>query len=105
MTNVRIAKGPFLWVALDGLSENESLTLDIADELVKVEGDFGFKVNHDLILKHGAKDARAILPDCQAFADVKMWNGAKTMSRTFDVLYKAGFDATNVYALAGVVEM
>ena len=93
--------GPFLWVALDGLVQDELGTFAVMDKLEKVEGDFGFKVGGDYLLKRSAKDARARLSSRPAFADVKMWSSTAVMERSFHVLHDAGFEATNAYALAG----
>src|SRR3989344_8276316 len=93
--------GPFLWVALDGLVEDELGTFAVMDKLEKVEGDFGFKVGGDYLLKRSAKDARARLSSRPAFADVKMWSSTAVMERSFHVLHDAGFEAINAYALAG----
>ncbi|HEY4519931.1 MAG TPA: orotidine 5'-phosphate decarboxylase / HUMPS family protein [Candidatus Paceibacterota bacterium] len=98
--NVR-QNGPFLWVALDGLGENEKKTLAIAQKLHEVGGHFGFKVNNDWLLKHEINAARRMLPDRDIFADTKMWNGASTMARSFLTLHNAGFTLTNAHALAG----
>ena len=70
-------------------------------ELDQVDGNFGFKVNHDWVLKRGLRSARKALPDRPAFFDDKMWNGASTMTRTFLNVHQAGFDLMNAYALAG----
>lgn len=93
--------GPFLWIALDALTERENKTLDTAWELNELSGAFGFKVNIDWVMKHGAHNARIHLPDRPVFADMKAWNGASTMARLFNVLGEADFNATSVYALAG----
>lgn len=93
--------GAFLWVGLDGLNKEESKTLSIALELHKTGGHFGFKVNNDWLLKRGVGEALRPLPARPVFADTKMWNGAGTMARSFVVLHRAGFSATNAYALAG----
>ena len=40
------ALSPFLWVALDGLSQNENETVDLAFTFDReVSGNYGFKVN------------------------------------------------------------
>ncbi|OGG44828.1 hypothetical protein A2673_02230 [Candidatus Kaiserbacteria bacterium RIFCSPHIGHO2_01_FULL_50_13] len=96
-----VQNGPFLWVALDSLVEDELGTFAVMDTLEKVEGDFGFKVGGDYLLKRSAKDARARLSSRPAFADIKMWSSADVMERSLHILHDAGFEATNAYALAG----
>ncbi|GAH32741.1 unnamed protein product, partial [marine sediment metagenome] len=41
---------PFLFVALDGLMKKEKETLETAERLSDVEGNFGFKVSLDYLL-------------------------------------------------------
>lgn len=95
--------GPFLWIALDGLSEHADKTLAVMRELEKVEGNFGFKANLDWVLERGLGPARKALSSRPAFVDTKMWNGASTMARAFYNAHHAGFDLINAYALAGGV--
>ena len=43
-------RSPFLWVALDGLSQNEEETVDLAFTFDReVSGNYGFKVNLDYV--------------------------------------------------------
>lgn len=95
---------PFLFVALDDLSSEEEKTLRIAEQLSKVAGDFGFKANLDYLLSPD-KGLRATLSSVQQFgrplfADLKMWNGTRTMASVIDTLVALGVDFLNVYALA-----
>ena len=90
----------FLFVAIDNPSYPEAY--DIAMELSKVEGNFGFKINLDLILLHGI----SMLTHFKSlgkpvFADLKMWNGTRTMKESLKSLESCGVDYTNIYALAG----
>ena len=41
---------PFLLNALDDLADKEEKALKVAEQLSKVEGNFGFKVNLDYLL-------------------------------------------------------
>lgn len=95
---------PFLFVALDDLSSEEKRTLEIAGQLSKVVGDFGFKANLDYLLSPD-KGLRATLGGIQQFgrplfADLKMWNGTRTMASVIGTLVALGTDFLNVYALA-----
>lgn len=93
---------PFLFVALDGLAKKEIETLEIAEQLSDIKGNFGFKVNLDYLLEKGVKDA---LENVQqfgraVFADLKMWNGKRTMASVIENLVRMGVDYLNVYVLA-----
>ena len=93
---------PFLWVALDGLSQNEKETVDLAFTFDReVSGNYGFKVNLDYALKQGLGQARTSLPARPAFVDLEMWHEASTMARVFEECHHAGFAAVSAYALAG----
>lgn len=94
-------KMPRLWIALDGLADNEDETLALVKELDKVPGNFGFKVNLNWLVRHGFRESRKILPSRPCFADMKMWNGARTMAGAFLEAHRAGMDVINAYALAG----
>jgi len=91
---------PFLFVALDGLVKEESKTLDIADRLLKVDGPFGFKVNQDFLIISEAFQALIKRLNRSFFADLKMFNGKRTMISTVEKLVTLGVDFLNVYALA-----
>ncbi|MBZ9572216.1 orotidine 5'-phosphate decarboxylase [Patescibacteria group bacterium] len=93
---------PLLFVALDGLTKRERETLEIAEQLSEIKGNFGFKVNLDYLLKRGVEDA---LENVQqfgrpVFTDLKMWNGRRTMTSVIENLVNMGVDYLNVYALA-----
>lgn len=96
---------PFLFIALDDLYEKEEETLGIAEKLTAVEGNFGFKVNLDYLLENGLIGLRSSLKLIQqlgrkVFADLKMWNGTRTMKAVVEMLVDSGVDYLNVYALA-----
>lgn len=95
---------PFLFVALDDLAGREEKILKITEQLSRVEGDFGFKINLDYLL-NPEKGLKALLSPIQqygrpVFADLKMWNGTRTMTSVIENLVALGVDYLNVYALA-----
>lgn len=95
---------PFLFVALDGLMKKEKETLEIAERLSGVEGNFGFKVNLDYLLDRGLRNPSTLGNIQQfgrlVFTDLKMWNGTSIMSSIIGNLVDKGVDYLNVYALA-----
>ena len=95
-----MTKQPFLWVALDGLSEDVNMTATIAAELEAVDGNFGFKVNLDYALEHGLGEVTNFTKR-PVFADLKIWNGSRTMAEIFVKCHDAGIAVTNAYAFAG----
>ena len=95
---------PLLLNALDDLAGKEEKTLKVAEQLSKVEGNFGFKVNLDYLL-NPEKGLKALLKPIQqfgrpVFSDIKMWNGTRTMASVIENLVALGVDYLNVYALA-----
>ena len=97
-------KQPFLFVALDDLGKKEKETLEIAEQLSGVEGPFGFKVNLDYLL-NPTMSLKTALSQVQrfgrpVFADLKMWNGTRTMASVIRNLVDNEVDYLNVYALA-----
>ena len=96
---------PFLFVALDALYEEDQATLEIAEQLSGVEGNFGFKVNLDYLLRYGLEGLNSSVEKIQrfgrpVFADLKMWNGTRTMRSVIEILVDNRVDYLNVYALA-----
>lgn len=91
---------PFLFVALDGLVKKESQTLGIANRLLKVDGSFGFKVNQDYLVISEAFQTLIKELNRPFFADLKMFNGRRTMISTVEKLVALGVDFLSVYALA-----
>ena len=93
---------PFLWVALDGLNKKEQETLTLAQALAEVKGDFGFKINLDYLLLRNIERAVATISAFgrPVFADLKMWNGSRTMIDAVDRLVAQNVRYVNVYALA-----
>lgn len=97
--------GACLFVALDDLKEKEIETLETTERLSSVEGPFGFKVNLDYLLKYGLEELNSSIRRVQQFgraifADLKMWNGTRTMKSVMEMLVDNGVDYLNVYALA-----
>lgn len=96
---------PLVFVALDGLATKRAETLKTAELLRWVKGgDFGFKVNLDALIdtEMGLRD---ILSPLQAFnrpifADLKVFNGTRTMASLFAKLAALGVQYTNVWAQA-----
>lgn len=97
-------KKPFLFVALDDLDKKEKETLEIAEQLNTVDGPFGFKANIDYLLNLTMNLKTALFQvqrfGRQVFADLKIWNGGRTMESVVRNLIEAGVDYLNVYALA-----
>lgn len=96
---------PFLFVALDSLANKEKETLEAAEQLSAVEGSFGFKANLDYLLKHGLEGLASSIKKVQVFgrplfADLKMWNGTRTMRSVIEMIVDNGVDYLNLYALA-----
>ncbi len=93
---------PELFIALDGLREAESETIGVAKSLAEVNGNFGFKINLDYLLYRGVEGAVRNIQQLgrPVFADIKMWNGTRTMISVVEDIVGLGVDYLNVYALA-----
>ena len=96
---------PFLFVALDDLDKKERETLETAEQLSNVDGPFGFKTNLDYLLQEGVLATHAAIGKVQrfnrpVFADLKMWNGTRTMRSVIEIMVANEVDYLNVYALA-----
>lgn len=96
---------PFLFVALDDLDKQEQTTLEVAEQLSGVEGNFGFKANLDYLLRYGLEGISSSVKKVQrfgrpVFADLKMWNGTRTMRSVIEMMVANEVDYLNVYALA-----
>ena len=95
---------PFLFVGLD--YENPSEVAGFAEELTQVDRtNFGFKLNLDFILNTALLGdrkpfERVLKLGRPIFADLKMWNGKRTMTSIAEGLIKTGIDYFNVYSLA-----
>lgn len=96
---------PFVWVALDALSTDQTATLRMARRLnEEVPGNWGFKVNGDWIYLRGFENKPLkLLPDRPIFIDLKQWFGARTMTEVLLMADDSGATATNIHALAGAL--
>jgi len=95
-----------IFIALDGLSTEEERTLRLAELLSRsTEARIGFKVNLDYLLAPGKTLEDKLAPIIETgrpvFADIKMWNGRRTMTRVVEHMLALGVEYFNVYALAG----
>ncbi len=68
-----------------------------------VDSGFGFKINLDYLLAKGISGAIGTVKtlDRPVFADLKMWNGGRTMSDIANLLVGNGADVFTVHTLAG----
>lgn len=94
-------KQPNLYVAIDVESRQEAESR--AKSINDVNGDFGYKLNLDLITCEGVGIVTDFLDmfGRPIFADMKMWNGRRTMAQTAVNLARAGATLTNMYLHAG----
>lgn len=96
-------KQPRLYLALDDATPRG--VWEKVRQVNDVEGDFGFKLNLDVLGLHGA---RAITNELReqsgraVFTDFKTWNGGRTMADLAVGLAAAGSSLFNMYAHAGV---
>lgn len=93
---------PLLFIAMDNLNCKEKSTLKTAKSFLDVEGNFGFKINLDYLLTKSITNAlnRIQQFDRPVFADLKMWNGQRTMIDIVKELVDFEVEYLNVYALA-----
>ncbi len=103
--NSAVNESPLLLVALDGLADNKEKTMGTAAHLSDdITGNFGFKVNLDFLLDAEIGLRELLAPIQQfgrpLFADIKMWNGKRTMASVIETLVALNIDYVNVYALA-----
>jgi orotidine-5'-phosphate decarboxylase len=92
---------PELFVAVDYTKKED--VHELIQKLEPVKGDFGYKINLDLLLLEngiGVVD-EFIAYGRPIFVDLKMWNGRRTMSAIVDKLASTGVALTNIYAHAG----
>ena len=95
---------PFLFVAFDELRSNPRHALYDISYLSDSGEPFGIKVNLDAMLNvtDSLKRTLRILVNCDRplFADLKMWNGSRTMECIAKAFVDEGVNFINVYALA-----
>ncbi len=90
-----------LFLAVDDLSQHEQATHNLLRELADTDLDFDIKVNLDYALKKALSSLASLkVYGRNLFADLKMWNGKRTMAETVDQLADLGIGYVNVYALA-----
>jgi len=96
---------PFLFVAPDDLSTEEEKTLATLKKLAAQEDwEFGIKLNLDYLLNR-TKSLEKTISKIRTlkrpiFADIKMFNGTRTMKSVFQTLVDLEVEYVNVYALA-----
>jgi orotidine-5'-phosphate decarboxylase len=95
---------PFLFVGLD--QGNYIQDYLFARELNHVKRDFGIKLNLDFFVESSLSGNAIPLQRTfdlgrPIFADLKMWNGKRTMNSVADGLIQKGVDYINVYSHAG----
>ena len=95
----------FLFVALDDLVKKEKETLETVERFSNIDGLFGFKINLDYLLKYGLEGSVSAVERIKCFgrpvfADLKMWNGTRTMRSVIEIMVANEVDYLNVYALA-----
>lgn len=96
---------PFLFVAPDDIATEEKKTLAILKNLAAQDDlEFGIKLNLDYLLNR-TKSLETVIKKIQAFkrpifADIKMWNGTRTMKSVFQTFVDLEVEYVNVYALA-----
>jgi len=99
-------KQPLFYLALDtpDLEKAKAMARQVND----VRGDFGYKVNLDLLVLDGG---RRVVTEFREefgrsiFTDTKTWNGGRTMAELAVGLAQAGSSLVNIYAHSGVAFM
>jgi len=92
-------KEHLLYVALD--HDDRGGNLALADQLIEVDGRFGFKINADHYSIFGLPYVREIQSYGKpVFVDLKINNGPRTMTNTLAPLAEVGVNHTNIWALA-----
>jgi len=99
MNSSKVDKLPKLFVAFD--FDDESAIFDMLHK-TQLPANIGIKLNLDLILKdvnciHRIKTVTKL----PIFADLKIWNGKRTMVNVIREIARQGADVINVHALAG----
>lgn len=93
-----------LFLALDNLKEGSIQTLVDTSDLLESEESFGIKFNLDaalnpyMPLSHVVKNLKCF--GRLLFADLKMWNGSRTMESVVKTFVDLGVDFINVWASA-----
>ena len=90
----------FLYVALD--YPDFQHVYQIVRLLDGIEGDFGYKLNLDFIVSNPNFKVTDLETSRPIFADMKMWNGVRTMTEVCRSLHARGFGLTNIHSLCGI---
>lgn len=93
----------FLFVALD--YPDFQHTYHMIRQLDSLEADFGYKLNLDFIITNKTFKVENLETNRPIFADMKMWNGVRTMTETCLALQHQGFKFTNIHSLCGLSMM
>ena len=90
----------FLYVGLD--YDDPKQAVDFGKEISDVpRNNFGLKLNQDFLFNAKERVPEVVALGKPVFADLKMWNGPRTMSSTARELAKMGVSHINIYAHAG----
>lgn len=93
----------FLFVALDYPDFQHAYQM--VRQLDSLEADFGYKLNLDFVVTNPGFKVSDLETSRPAFADMKMWNGVRTMSEVCIALQGRGFEYTNIHSLCGLKMM
>jgi orotidine-5'-phosphate decarboxylase len=96
---------PQLFLAFDSLREKPDETLHEMYQLSDAGESFGIKFNLDAMLSPSTLSLWSIGKNVMSFkrpvfADIKMWNGSRTMELVVKTFVDMGVDFINIYALA-----
>jgi len=96
---------PKVWIALDLKNSDANILFakNLCEKTKDIDLSFGFKVNLDSVLETGISWEISIIKSLgkPLFVDLKMWNGARTMTNIVRQLCKMRVDYINVYSHAG----
>lgn len=100
MSEARMSQ-PRLYLALD--TPDKQRALELAASVQEVPGDYGFKLNLDLLLMEGIRvvDEFRERYGRPIFTDTKTWNGGRTMGEIALNLGRAGSSLVNIYTHCG----
>ncbi len=95
-------KYPFLFIALDYQTQED--VFRAANELASIEGNFGLKINLNILLKNGLKEVINQVKQLgkPIFADLKMFLGERTMVWIAEDIAELKIEFTNIHLLAGL---
>lgn len=92
---------PKLFISLDELSSKEDETWKAAEALAQSGLPFGFKVSLDYLLSAGISTVAKRIHGLgrELFADLKMWNGTRTMTAVLQTLERLSVEVVTVHAV------